>query len=135
MNNLLESYIANSTKTVSIELSIGEYIDLVVDGVNMLTDVNLDGCISSSFINDDLSRIGTYVDRVLLDPEDEDNIDILYHNPFEYYVEPSELFTINIIKHLFRVDAGEVLVEAFEWYGDYRYRIIVNEKILQDLGI
>lgn len=134
MNNLLESYIANSPKTIAVELTVEEYDDLVVDAVNMLTGVNLDGCISSGIVSDNYDRIATYVDRILLDPEEEDEIDILYHNPFDYYVEPSELFTINVIRHLFNDEAGETTIRGFEWYENYRYELVVNEETYKRLN-
>ena len=134
MKNLLESYIANSPKTMAVELTIEEYEDLVVDAVNLLTGVNLDGCISSSVVDDDYDRIATYVDRVLLDAEEEDKIDVLYHNPFDYYVEPNELFTRNVIKNLFDDEAGETIIRAFDWYGNYRYQLVVNEETYKKLN-
>lgn len=132
MNELIQDYIAGNGTHVTVEMTTREYEGLATEVVKELTGVDISDYISSGLLSDDYNRIGTFVDRVLLTPEEEEAIDVLYQNPFGYYVEPSEILTNNIITHLFNQEIGVIGMVGFDYFENYRYRLLIPYHVYRE---
>lgn len=132
MNTLLEGRFTRNEKTVLINMSVEEFDGLATEAIEELTGVDVEGYITSGAIFGDYTSIGIWIDRIMLDPEEEDLIDFLYHNHSCSYIEPSEILTMNILSELFESTFGEVEINKITDYeGVDSYQLVLPLSIYE----
>lgn len=132
MKDIVNEYANKGDLGITINLTKDEFEQLVLDVVLRLTNLDLTDLLSTSLVGRESSSVGIFIDRVMLDPEEEEIIDFLYENSLDCYIEPSQLFVKNILKQLFSAkELDEVTIKAVNDDEVYGYELMIPYGLYQ----